>query len=76
MAILNLLIEDNLLHRAQSRAVAQGVSLNALLDSYLRNYANKPVTCQQATQRILQLAKESQAASDKPRWTRESLYER
>ncbi len=76
MATLNLPIEDNLLQRANSRAVAQGTSLNALLYTYLKHYAEKPASCQQATRRILQLAKQSRSHSDNPRWTRESLYER
>jgi len=76
MATLNLPLEDNLLQRAQSRATAQGTTVDALLEGFLQNYANKSVACQQATRRILQLARESRVASGQPRWTRESLYER
>nr|VFJ74493.1 MAG: hypothetical protein BECKFW1821C_GA0114237_10635 [Candidatus Kentron sp. FW] len=76
MATLNLPLEDNLLQRAQSRAAAQGTTVDALLQGFLQNYANRSVACQQATRRILELAKESRTASDSPRWTRESLYER
>ena len=76
MATLNLPMEDNLLQRAQSRAAAQGTTVNALLQGFLRNYADKSVACQQATRRILQLARESHVVSNRPRWTRESLYER
>nr|VFK57942.1 MAG: hypothetical protein BECKTUN1418F_GA0071002_11306 [Candidatus Kentron sp. TUN]VFK59390.1 MAG: hypothetical protein BECKTUN1418D_GA0071000_11015 [Candidatus Kentron sp. TUN]VFK66896.1 MAG: hypothetical protein BECKTUN1418E_GA0071001_11266 [Candidatus Kentron sp. TUN] len=76
MATLNLPLEDNLLQRAQSRAAAQGTTVDALLQGFLQNYAHKSVACQQATRNILQLARESRMASDSPRWTRESLYER
>nr|VFJ43110.1 MAG: hypothetical protein BECKDK2373C_GA0170839_10043 [Candidatus Kentron sp. DK] len=75
MATLNLPLEDNLLQRAESRAAAQGTTVDALLQGFLQNYADKSVVCQRATRRILQLARESRAVSRRPRWTRESLYE-
>ncbi|MBT8421338.1 MAG: hypothetical protein KJO08_10845 [Gammaproteobacteria bacterium] len=76
MATLNLPLEDNLLQRTQSMAAAQGTTVNVLLQGFLQNYADKSVACQQATRRILQLARESRAVSGRPRWARESLYER
>jgi len=76
MAILNLPIEDSLLQRAASLALTQGTTLNALLNNYLKQYVNNETPYQQATQRILQLAKQSNATSENEHWTRDSLYER
>ncbi|MCP4696893.1 MAG: hypothetical protein GY862_08605 [Gammaproteobacteria bacterium] len=75
MATLNLSIEDQLLQRASARATARGTSLNTLIYNYVKQYADSQISCQQATQRILQLARQSRAVSEQPRWTRDSLYE-
>jgi len=76
MATLNLPVEDSLLQRAASLAITQGTTLNALLNNYLKQYVNNETPYQQATQRILELAKQSNAMSENGRWTRDSLYER
>lgn len=63
MAKLTLVIDDDLLHRARLRALAQGTSVNALVREMLANYA--------ADERILAsrrsvaaLARASTAGSD------------
>lgn len=76
MATLNLPVEDNLLQSAASLAIKKGTTLNTLLNNYLKQYVDSETSCQQATQRILQLAKQSNAMSEKDGWTRDSLYER
>jgi len=76
MENISLSVEENVLQRANARAIAQGTTVNALLYNYLKHYADDLPTYQQATQRILQIAKQSNASSAKPRWTRDSLHER
>ncbi len=76
METLNLPVEDSLLQRAASLAITQGTTLNALLNNYLKQYTNDETSYRQATQRILELAKQSNTMSENGRWTRDSLYER
>jgi hypothetical protein len=76
MATLNLPVEDSLLQSAASLAIKKGTTLNILLNNYLKQYVDSETSCQQATQRILQLAKQSNAMSEKDGWIRDSLYER
>jgi hypothetical protein len=76
MANMNLSIDEQLFERASARAAMQGVTLDALLCGFLREYVESQSPCQRATTRILQLAQASRAASEHPRWTRDSLHDR
>lgn len=76
MVTLNLPVEENLLQCAASLAIKKGTTLNILLNNYLKQFVDSETSCQQATQRILQLAKQSNTISEKNGWTRDSLYER
>lgn len=77
MANLTVTIDDDLLRRARIRALEQGTSVNALLRTYLENYADAGERSR-AVQEFLDLARSSTAGAPGNRrtWTREELYER
>jgi len=76
MATLTLVIDEQVLQKAHKRALKQGASLNAVLRGFLESYSDGTEKYRQATARILELAKQSTAASNGQLWTREALYER
>ncbi len=76
MGSLSIIVDDPILQKAHKRATKQGVSLNALLRGFIESYSEGTEQYRQATIRILELAKQSTAASNGQGWTREELYER
>ncbi len=76
MTNLTITIDELVLKKARMRALEDGVSINALLREYLEKYTGANKHYQQVTQEILKIAKESTAASNGKRWSRDELYER
>ncbi|MBI4754193.1 MAG: hypothetical protein HY778_01940 [Betaproteobacteria bacterium] len=76
MTNLTIAVDEQVLRDARMRALQEGTSVNALLRSYLENYAGQDQKCQRATRRMLELAQDSTAASDGRRWSRDELHER
>ncbi|EDN70250.1 hypothetical protein BGP_4790 [Beggiatoa sp. PS] len=76
MGHLSIVIDEQILQKANQRATKQGISLNTLLQGFLENYSQGTERYHQATTRLIELANQSTAASNGQRWTREELYER
>ena len=76
MGNLSLVVNDQVLQKANQRATKQGLSLNTLLREFLESYSEGTEQYRQATIRLLELAKQSTASSNGQRWTREELYVR
>ncbi|MFO1350105.1 MAG: hypothetical protein U1F68_05255 [Gammaproteobacteria bacterium] len=78
MANLTITIDvnDQVLQQARRRALEQGTSVNAVVREYLEGYSGVETRYRTATVRLLELAKQSQAASRGRKWTRDELYER
>lgn len=76
MTNLTITIDEKVLKKARMRALEEGVSVNALLREYLEKYTGSNKQYQQATQEILNIAKNASATSDGSRWTRDELYDR
>jgi len=76
MENLSIVVDEQILQKANQRATKQDVSLNTLLRGFLENYSEGTERYHQATTRLLELANQSIAASNGQRWTREELYER
>jgi hypothetical protein len=76
MGNLSLVVDDQVLQKANQRATKQGISLNILLRGFLESYSEGTERYSKATTRLLELAQQSTAASNGQRWTREELYER
>ena len=76
MTNLTITIDEKVLKKARMRALEEGVSVNALLREYLEKYTGSNKQYQQATQEILNIAKNASATSGGSRWTRDELYER
>jgi len=73
---LSIVVDEQVLQKAHKRATKQGISINALLRGFLESYSEGTEQYRQATTRLLELAKQSTAASNGQRWTREEIYER
>jgi plasmid stability protein len=73
---LTITVDDETLLRARVRAVAAGVSVNALLRDYLEAYAGVKMERRRAIADLLELASESQSGSAGTKWTRDELHER
>ena len=77
MANLTITVDDRLLKKARMRALEDGISVNALLRSYLERYAGVGDTIE-ALSGFERLARQS-AATSGPRgrtWTRDELHDR
>lgn len=74
MATLTITVDDHVLESAQIIALREGTSVGAILREHLERYAGKNLRYEQATRRILDIAKRSTAASNGKRWTRSDLY--
>jgi plasmid stability protein len=77
MANLTITVDDDLLRRARIRALEQGTSVNALLRTYLGNYADADER-NRAVREFLDLARSSTAGTpgQNRTWTRDELYDR
>lgn len=76
MANLTITIDDEVLRRARTRAIAQDTSVNALLRDYLEAFAAADAAWDQATAAILQLSSRSASGRGDHRWSRDELHER
>ena len=77
MANLTIAVDDGVLRRARKRAIDQGTSVNAVVATFLDQYAG-PDGAAAALAGFLELAASVDASSgDSGRtWTREDLYDR
>ena len=77
MANLTLTIDEDVLRRARIRALEENTSVNAIVRQFLEAYAARDKDLERIKQEILEMARQSRAASGpKGRtWTREDLYE-
>ena len=77
MTNLTINVDESIIRRARIRALEQGTSVNAVLKEYLRIYAGEH-PAQDALKALVQLARESSAASGKKgrNWTRDELHDR
>ena len=75
-ANLTLSIDDALLERARSRAMAEGTSVNALVREFLERYAH-PDARHVAMRRFLDIAAASGAGRDGAgrAWTRDDIHD-
>lgn len=71
VANLTLALDDALLRRARLRAAHENTTVNALVRTYLEQYAVDERRA--AAERFVELARAS-TATDGARWTREDLY--
>jgi hypothetical protein len=76
MANLTIAVEDRLLERARSRALALGTSVNAVLRQHLEAFAGGGAERQQAVTDLLALARRARASRQGKHWTRDELHER
>lgn len=76
MANLTITVDERVLKRARVKALEQGTSVNAVLRSYLEQYAGDIDARQKALEEILTLSKASSAARGRRRWTRDELHAR
>lgn len=76
MAKLTVTIDDEVLTRARTRALAEGGSVNALVRAYLERYAG--LDADGAMEEFLEITATAGATSGPggPRWTRDELHER
>lgn len=77
VANLTLVLDDTVLKRARIRAIEEGTSVNAVVRSFLEDYAGRDAA-HAAMMRILELTREAHASSGAGgrTWTREELYDR
>jgi hypothetical protein len=77
MANLTITVDDDLLRRAQIRALEQETSINRLLREYLEAFATGQ-TLAEGLQEVLDTARRSTSRSgpEGRSWTREELHER
>jgi hypothetical protein len=76
MANVTLVIDEEDLKRARIHAIEQGTSLNAVIRTFVKQYAANPEHYRQITESILAHADSSTANSEGKRWSRADLYER
>ena len=79
MSNLTISVPADVLKRARIRAIEEGLSVNAVLASYLERWAQTDELKQRrknAADRLVQLGEQSQAGSGGRRWSRDDLYER
>ncbi|MDX1656303.1 MAG: hypothetical protein R3310_13930 [Candidatus Competibacteraceae bacterium] len=76
MANLTIVVDEHTLQQARIRALQQGTSVNALVRDYLQAYVGGYSGYQQATSRLLELARASRATSGGRTWQRDDIYER
>ncbi len=77
MANLTLTLDDEVLRRARIRAIETGTSVNAVVRSYLEEFAGRTAAAEGA-QEFLALSERAQAKSGPGgrAWTRDELHER
>lgn len=76
MASLTLAVDDELLHRAQLRALEQGTSVDSLVQRYLETYSGVTGNLQNAVDELLRLSREAESRRGDRSWSREELHER
>lgn len=76
MANVTLSIEEEDLKRARIHAIEQGTSLNAVIRSFVKEYAAGSERYQRVTDNILARAKTSKASSEGCQWQRDGIYDR
>jgi hypothetical protein len=76
MAKLTISIAEDLLERAQIRALERGRSIEALLREHLESYAGKKTARERAVRTLYEIADRAASGSGGRRWTREELHER
>jgi hypothetical protein len=76
MANVTLSIDEENLKRARIHALEQGTSLNAVIRSFVKEYAAGSERYQRITESILTRAETLTASSEGHRWHRDDLYER
>jgi plasmid stability protein len=77
MANLTVTIDDELLRRARQRALARGVSVNALVRDYLSSFADAEEVGE-AARRFVEISEQAASGSGSGgrTWRRDDLYER
>ncbi len=76
MANVTLSVEEEDLKRARIHAIEQGTSLNAVIRSFVKEYATGSERYQRITESILAHANRSKASSEGQRWRRDEIYDR
>lgn len=76
MANVTLSVEEEDLKRARIHAIEQGTSLNAVIRSFVKEYAAGSERYQRITKSILDRAMRSKASSEGRRWHRDEIYDR
>lgn len=76
MVNVTLSVEEEDLKRARIHAIEQGTSLNAVIRSFVKEYATGSDRYRRITEAILAHAEASGASSEGHRWCRDDLYER
>nr|CAA6814106.1 MAG: Unknown protein [uncultured Thiotrichaceae bacterium] len=74
MVELTITVDEQLLKSARDLAAQEGTSVDTVLREHLERYAGENTQYEQATRRILDIAKRSTAVSNGKRWTRSDLY--
>lgn len=76
MANLTITVDEEILKRARLRATEQGTSVNAVLRSYLEQYAGTRSAQEQALGNLLKLSDQARSKRGRRAWTRDELHER
>jgi hypothetical protein len=76
MPNLRITVDEQLLRKARARARKEGMSLDALLTSFLAQYVRDIETQDRAIQDVLALSRASRSSSGRKCWTRDELHER
>jgi hypothetical protein len=76
VATLTLTVDDHVLETAQRRALAEGISVNALLRAYLGRYAGAVSAHQEAVGGLIQLARTTRSGRGRRHSSRNELHDR
>ncbi|MEZ5536041.1 MAG: hypothetical protein R3F02_10495 [Thiolinea sp.] len=76
MVKLTITVDKQVLTKAKERAAQEGTTVQAVLQDHLEFYAGSQNQYQQATAKILEIARQSTASSQNKRWTRKELNQR
>ncbi len=76
MANLTITVDKDTLLKARQRALQQSTSVNAVLRTYLEQYAGGDEIHRRTTEAILELTEQSSASSMGQHWSRDEIHER
>lgn len=76
MTNLTIPVDKEILMKARQRARQQGTSVNAVLRTYLEQYAGGDEIHRRTTEAILELTEQSAASSAGQRWSRDEIHGR